>query len=38
LTLVQAHDIATKIEEKIKMADEKIDQVIVHCEPEELAG
>jgi len=38
LTLVQAHEIATKIEEKIKMADEKIDQVIVHCEPEELAG
>jgi len=38
LTLVQAHEIATKIEEKIKMADEKIDQVIVHCEPEELAS
>ncbi len=38
LTLVQAHQVATKIEEKIKMADEKIDQVIVHCEPEELAG
>ncbi|MBE0512741.1 cation-efflux pump [Candidatus Bathyarchaeota archaeon] len=38
LTLVQAHKVATKIEEKIKMADEKIDQVIVHCEPEELAG
>ncbi len=38
LTLVQAHEIATKIEEKIKMANEKIDQVIVHCEPEELAS
>ena len=38
LTLVQAHAIATKIEEKIKMDDEKIDKVIVHCEPEELAG
>ena len=38
LNLVQAHEIATKMEEKIKMTDEKIDQVIVHCEPEELAG
>lgn len=38
MTLVQAHEIATKIEEKIKMADEKIDQAIVHCEPQELAS
>jgi cation diffusion facilitator family transporter len=36
LTLVQAHEIATKIEDKIKMANNNIDQVIVHCEPEEL--
>ncbi len=36
LTLAQAHEIATKIEDEIKRADKKIDQVIVHCEPEEL--
>ncbi len=38
LSLVQAHEIATKMEEKIKSVDEKIDQVVVHCEPEEPAG
>jgi len=35
MTLVQAHEVATKIEEKIKITNEKIDQVIVHCEPRE---
>jgi len=34
-TLVQAHEIATKIEERIKMIDEKIEQVTIHCEPED---
>ncbi len=38
MTLVQAHEVATKIEEKIKMTDEKIDQVIVHCEPREASS
>ncbi|MEM2915301.1 MAG: cation transporter dimerization domain-containing protein, partial [Candidatus Bathyarchaeia archaeon] len=34
-TLAQAHDIITKIEEKIKMIDDKIHQVTIHCEPED---
>ena len=39
MTLVQAHEIATRIEEKIrKIAGKKIDQVIVHCEPQELTS
>jgi divalent metal cation (Fe/Co/Zn/Cd) transporter len=33
-TLVQAHEIATMIEKKIKIVDERIDQVDVHCEPQ----
>jgi len=34
MTLAQAHEIATRMEEKIKGVDEKIDQVVIHCEPE----
>jgi cation diffusion facilitator family transporter len=34
MTLAQAHEIATKMEEKIKRLDEKIEQVTIHCEPE----
>jgi len=34
MTLAQAHDIATRMEEKIKSIDEKIEQVTIHCEPE----
>jgi cation diffusion facilitator family transporter len=34
MTLAQAHEIATKMEEKIKDIDEKIEQVTIHCEPE----
>jgi len=34
MTLSQAHDIATRMEEKIKSTDKKIDQVVIHCEPE----
>jgi cation diffusion facilitator family transporter len=37
VTLAQAHEIATKIEEKIRAADNRIDQVSVHCEPQETA-
>jgi cation diffusion facilitator family transporter len=37
VTLAQAHEIATKIEEKIKAVDNRIDQVSVHCEPQETA-
>ncbi len=37
VTLAQAHEIATKIEGKIKMVDERIDQASVHCEPEETS-
>jgi len=32
--LKKAHEIATKIENKIRALDEKIDQIDVHCEPE----
>ncbi len=34
-SLVEAHEVATKMEEKIKMIDEKIEQVTIHCEPED---
>jgi len=34
-SLVQAHEVATKMEEKIKMTNEKIEQVTIHCEPED---
>lgn len=34
MTLAQAHEIATKMEERIKGIDEKIEQVTIHCEPE----
>ena len=34
LTLERAHEIATKIENRIRALDERIDQVDVHCEPE----
>jgi len=37
VTLAKAHEIATKIEEKIKAIDSRITQVSVHCEPKELA-
>jgi len=33
LTLERAHEIATKIENKIRALDERINQVDVHCEP-----
>ena len=33
-SLKRAHEIATKIENKIRTLDEKIDQIDVHCEPE----
>jgi len=34
LTLERAHEIATKIEVKIRELDERINQVNVHCEPD----
>ena len=34
MNLDQAHEITTRLEEKIKMVDEKIEQVTIHCEPE----
>lgn len=37
VTLAQAHEIATRIEEKIRAVDNRIDQVSVHCEPQESA-
>ena len=36
-TLTQAHDIATRIEERIKVSNSRINQVNVHCEPQESA-
>jgi len=37
LPLEKAHEIATKIENKIRMLDERIDQIDVHCEPGEAS-
>ena len=37
MTLDQAHDITTKLEEKIKFLDQRIGHVIIHSEPEEAA-
>ena len=37
MTLIQAHDIATKIEEKVRAVSKQIEEVTVHCEPEEGA-
>jgi divalent metal cation (Fe/Co/Zn/Cd) transporter len=37
VTLAQAHEIATRIEEKIKASNSRINQVSVHCEPQESA-
>jgi len=34
LTIARAHDLATKIEDSIRLIDERIDRVRVHCEPE----
>ncbi len=34
-SLVEAHRIATQMEEKIKMSDASIEQVTIHCEPED---
>ncbi len=36
-TLAQAHEIATRIEEKIKASNSRVNQVSVHCEPQESA-
>ncbi len=36
-TLAQAHEIATRIEEKIKASNSRVSQVSVHCEPQESA-
>ncbi|MEM2129769.1 MAG: cation transporter dimerization domain-containing protein, partial [Candidatus Bathyarchaeia archaeon] len=33
ITLTRAHEIATKIEEKIRSIDKRVNQVSVHCEP-----
>ena len=37
VTLAKAHEIATKIEEKIRVVDSRVNQVSVHCEPQESA-
>ena len=34
VTLAKAHEIATKIEEKIRAVDSQVNQVSVHCEPQ----
>ena len=34
ITLTRAHEIATKIEEKIRSIDNRVNQVSVHCEPQ----
>ena len=36
-TLAQAHETATRIEEKIKASNSRVSQVGVHCEPQESA-
>jgi cation diffusion facilitator family transporter len=36
LSLDQAHEIATRLEERIKAEDSRIGHVIIHCEPQEL--
>jgi cation diffusion facilitator family transporter len=35
MNLDRAHEIATKMEEKIKAADPRIEQATIHCEPED---
>jgi len=37
IPLIEAHDISTKMEEEIKRIDERIDDVVIHCEPVEEA-
>ena len=37
MNLTQAHEIATKIEENIRLIDKRINQISIHCEPQESA-